>query len=186
MSSWRDQFAMTPLARMGVLLIGALLAAFALSSASSFVEEGWKRRERDLREELEQGRRLAASGPEWADARRRAESDGARLEALSWRASSESQARAMIQDWLSQSLIAQGTERTTVRIDRVTPAGAPDLVLVQATVTGGMPTPALERWLGLIANAERLVVVERLRVQSQPAARFEAALILPVKLGGAP
>lgn len=186
MSGWRDQFAMTPLARIGVLLIGALLVAFALSSASSLVEERWKRRESDLREELEQGRRLAASGAEWAEARRRAESDGARLEAMNWRAGSESQARAVIQDWLSQALIAQGAERSSVRIDRLTPAGAPNLVLVHATVTGGIAVPALERWLGVIASADRMVVVERLRVQSQPAARFEAALILPVRLGAAP
>ncbi|MFY7961521.1 MAG: GspMb/PilO family protein [Elsteraceae bacterium] len=186
MSGWRDQFVMTPLARIGALLIGILATAFALVSAPNLVDETWRLRERDLRAELEQGLRLAANGPAWAEARRRAESDAAGLSALSWRASSESQARAMIQDWLSQSLTAQGAERATVRIDRVTPAGAPDLVTIQATVTGGMPTPALERWLGALAGADRLVVVERLRVQSQPAARFEAALTAPVKLGSAP
>jgi len=186
MSGWRAQFVMTPLARVGALLITVLLTVFALGSVSGLVEDGWKRRAHELREELAQGRRLAASAPDWAEARRRAESDGARLDALTWRASSESQARAAIQDWISQSLTAQGAERSTVRIDRVVPAGAPDLAMVQATVTGSLPIPALERWLGVIASADRIVTVERLRVQSQPAARFEAALLLPVKLGGSP
>jgi DNA-binding transcriptional ArsR family regulator len=186
MNGWRHQFALTPLTRAGALLIGALLAAFALSAAFGSVEDGWRGRERALRAELAQGLALAKNGAEWAEARRRAEGDAARLAALTWRAGSESQARALIQDWLSQSLIKEGAERAMVRIDRVAAAGGPDLATVHATVTGGMTIPALERWLGVLAGADRLVVVERLRVQSQPAARFEAALILPIRLSGSP
>ncbi len=177
--------------RWGAAMIGLLCLLYGLMILGDFAED-WRRRAQSAEAEFDRRRRIVEAAPLWSEARKQAEADAIRLQAAAWRAPSDGQARATIQDWLSNSLITGGAERPSVRIDRAAPAqgvGLPvanDLVWVQVTVGGAMPLPALERWLAQIAGSDRLIVVDRLRVQSQPAARFEAVLLTPAQFGGAP
>lgn len=167
--------------RWGGAALCVLVLAYVVTGIADLAD-GWRRRGDEAMAALAPQRQAIDTAQIWADARRSAEREAQRLDGLLWQAASEGQTRAMIQDFLSRSLIDEGVDRPTVRVDRVTVTAVRDRFLVQVTVGGAISLPALERWLGGIASADRLITVDRLRVQSLPTARFEAVLILPVSV----
>jgi hypothetical protein len=167
--------------RWGGAALCILVLAYVITGITDLAD-GWRRRGDAAMAALAPQRQAIDAAQIWADARRSVERDAQRLDALLWQAASEGQARAAIQDFLSRSLITEGVDRPMVRIDRVTATAVRDRFLVQVTVGGAIPLPALERWLGGLARSDRLITVDRLRVQSLPTARFEAVLMLPVSV----
>ena len=164
-------------------LLLVLLAAWqwiddARSSASEIIAAA--------RQELSELQRMATQS-EWPARRDTVKRLQAQFEARLWPVESDGLALANFQELIVRLAQANGLAKIEVRTEMV-PNGSNPLKLRQmsASVSGTFDAAQLQQLLASVAREERLIVVERLKISTAPAARFDMLLIAFLRHGQTP
>jgi hypothetical protein len=125
-----------------------------------------------------------AQEAQWSERRNAAEGLRAQLEARLWSAENESLARATYVDWITATARQAGLGSVNARAEIDTGTNNPAAVKkLSASVDGTFDATAFTRFMSLIAQHNRLAVIERLHIQAVPLSRFDMNLVTYLRPG---
>jgi hypothetical protein len=101
----------------------------------------------------------------------------AEMENKLWPGDTDGVARADFQDWVDQAARLAAMGAVDVRPDiEAKPSNALGLRKMSASVTGVFDPAAFDRFLNTIYSHNRLLVIEKIKIQTAPIARFDMYL----------
>jgi hypothetical protein len=160
------------------LLLG-VLAFIVVAAGLTLVDEADSGIVLRLKQKQLQLARLEQSGQGDLWHRRRAETDVARVqaEARLWEAETDGIAQANLQSWIIEQANRAGLGRVEIQIGLQAGANNPlKLRQLSAQIRGRLEPGALFKFLEAIASHDRVLVVNRLELQTAPAPHFELVL----------
>lgn len=152
--------------------VAAAAGATILDSLDSKVERAISERQRQLAS-------LARLGEKEVWHQRRAETDLSRVQAETtlWEAETDGLAQANFQSWILDQAAHAGVGQVEIHASiNANPSNALKLRQLTAQVAGRFEAAAFFRLLQAIAAHDRLLVVNRLEIQTVPVSRFDMVL----------
>jgi Tfp pilus assembly protein PilO len=158
------------LAVVAVLLVGYAIVELAVRNAALKTEV-------TRRQRVENQLEVISKETDWADRRQTAEALREQLESRLWSADTDGLTLADFQDWISKAARESALTISEVRPE-IDPAATNSAQArrMSASVYGVFDPTAMTRFLALVARNNRVMVVEKLKIQSSPVLRFDLTL----------
>lgn len=179
-----EEFRANPRARWLLAAVGLIVLVSAILGLSDRIDAA----RADFAQRARHVARLetVAKETEWPDRRATAEALRAQLDGRLWSADTDGLALADFQDWIAltgrESVLTLSEVRPEIDPGANNPAG---LRKMSANVAGAFDASALERFLAAVAQHNRIVVVDKLRIQTTPTPRFDMTLTTFMRPRGA-